>query len=731
MTLDNNAESFLNSDLSRALLELDGVETLAIHEQDLGTMNSCFARITSSKTPFPRLRNLQFTELDLYNSSYGRSDYISLNTEPWRNGSPLRIFLEQRRKMGVPIEVLDYNLCLGGRRNLSFLEEEMNDIGLKIKWTSVAVLNPSSPNETLVTVYEEYVCGSGNPGKLELWCTDAEYLSRFAYLTIQPVYSGSFFTFVEALRRTEVRPSVTTALQLLLPDNHQGQHKEVMGGQSSPPIEKIPIEILWRIFWMNTDMDEDEPVLNRQHIHTRKRALTSTRRSSQVCSHWRQVLLRSPSIWGRVIDLDLFQWQRTGHWMEEVFRRTAESPLHIKGDPRRHKVDYLVDLLDIAWDRVCVLHVHVAVDKQQFDRISEIVSRPARSLQIFSLDVQVAERSLTDKPAFTVRLFAGEAPFLKRYHHFPVSGTSFIQCPLWLSNLHTIIFTGEISPFDFTASQLLRTIKQMLRLEVLRLHFAFPSTDYLDECNDYDRVKLPNLHHIEIFESDAWPLTKFIDAFEPEPGCSIGVLTRHGSDSIENTTRDGLVLLLKAIYRYSDSYFRLFPPNSVHIEYQPQHLIIRDTSTSKPADLRLSLDIWTTWRQQADEIAPPALTSTELASFLYPPTAEGNKNYFQGVKQLSLSSYADAKTIHPSYIDLLSMLAGLENVETLSISERSLATFNSCIAKLKKIAIAFPSVWREIWVKIIARTIFAFSALSLLLQCIYVAEIENANKELT
>ncbi|KAF9552561.1 hypothetical protein CPC08DRAFT_714515, partial [Agrocybe pediades] len=443
---------------------------------------------------------------------------------------------------------------------------------------------------------------------------------------------------------------------------------------------------------MNTDMDEDELVLNRQHIHTRKRALTSTRRSSQVCSHWRQVLLQSPSIWGRVIDLDLFQWQRTGHWMEEVFRRTAESPLHIKGDPRRHKVDYLVDLLDIAWDRVCVLHVHVAVDKQQFDRISEIVSRPARSLQNFSLDVQVAERSLTDKPAFTVRLFAGEAPFLKRYHHFPVSGTSFIQCPLWLSNLHTIIFTGEISPFDFTASQLLRTIKQMLRLEVLRLHFAFPSTDYLDECNDYDRVKLPNLRHIEIFESDAWPLTKFIDAFEPEPGCGIGVLTRHGSDSIENTTRDGLVLLLKAIYRYSDSYFRLSPPNSVHIEYQPQHLIIRDTSTSKPADLRLSLDIWTTWRQQADEIAPPALTSTELASFLYPPTAEGNKNYFQGVKQLSLSSYADAETIHPSYIDLLSMLAGLENVETLSISERSLATFNSCIAKLKKIAIPFPSV---------------------------------------
>ncbi|KDR84473.1 hypothetical protein GALMADRAFT_237349 [Galerina marginata CBS 339.88] len=52
-------------------------------------------------------------------------------------------------------------------------------------------------------------------------------------------------------------------------------------------------------------------------------ALKDTRRTSQVCHRWRQILLEYPLVWGRLIDLNaLCKVTVKEEWGNEVLRRS-------------------------------------------------------------------------------------------------------------------------------------------------------------------------------------------------------------------------------------------------------------------------------------------------------------------------------------------------------------------------------------------------------------------------
>ena len=95
------------------------------------------------------------------------------------------------------------------------------------------------------------------------------------------------------------------------------------------PINKLPNDVLFFIFSINADMTDESP----QCWDDKKlpyRALHVTRHTSQVSKYWRTLVLESPTIWARIIDLELFR-PSLESWREEVLRRCGKCLLSVKG----------------------------------------------------------------------------------------------------------------------------------------------------------------------------------------------------------------------------------------------------------------------------------------------------------------------------------------------------------------------------------------------------------------
>ncbi|KDR80339.1 hypothetical protein GALMADRAFT_153974, partial [Galerina marginata CBS 339.88] len=68
---------------------------------------------------------------------------------------------------------------------------------------------------------------------------------------------------------------------------------------------------------------EDESISWGQHFrNTRYSPLNTVRLTSQVCSHWREIILGSPIIWASTIELQILR-QKSDNWRKEVMRRTG------------------------------------------------------------------------------------------------------------------------------------------------------------------------------------------------------------------------------------------------------------------------------------------------------------------------------------------------------------------------------------------------------------------------
>lgn len=91
---------------------------------------------------------------------------------------------------------------------------------------------------------------------------------------------------------------------------------------SSTPINGINIndDVLLSILTMNANMFSD------------KQALNTTRIASQVCRQWRGLLLDTPSLWAKLIDMNGIRCAPSLEWGIELIRRSGTSPLWINAN---------------------------------------------------------------------------------------------------------------------------------------------------------------------------------------------------------------------------------------------------------------------------------------------------------------------------------------------------------------------------------------------------------------
>lgn len=78
------------------------------------------------------------------------------------------------------------------------------------------------------------------------------------------------------------------------------------------PILKLNRDLLWEIFGRSDSLD-------------------GIRHLSHVCWKWREILLESPSIWARNVDLDALH-QKSAYWRNLVLERTGKAILDIVRD---------------------------------------------------------------------------------------------------------------------------------------------------------------------------------------------------------------------------------------------------------------------------------------------------------------------------------------------------------------------------------------------------------------
>ncbi|KAF9474918.1 hypothetical protein BDN70DRAFT_898572 [Pholiota conissans] len=191
--------------------------------------------------------------------------------------------------------------------------------------------------------------------------------------------------------------------------------------QPVSPISKLDNYLLWLIFSINSVWSEDR-VRTAVYKHP-KNALTTTRRSSQVCSFWRAILLASPKIWGNCIDVGMPGWQST-EWRDEVIRRTGKALLSVynTGDHRialnTSQRTFVLYLIQNHWRRIRVFHVVLRSAEVFNDPIARnAFASPAPNLEVFSMESN-SDSSIIIHFEKDTYLFGNDAPVLTKFAMF-------------------------------------------------------------------------------------------------------------------------------------------------------------------------------------------------------------------------------------------------------------------------------------------------------------------------
>ncbi|KAF8963006.1 hypothetical protein BDZ97DRAFT_2076110 [Flammula alnicola] len=247
--------------------------------------------------------------------------------------------------------------------------------------------------------------------------------------------------------------------------------------RSRSPIDALSQDLLWKIFLMNANMEEDYKESHFVEVKERHppelSALTTTVQTSHVCRYWRELILGWPSVWCRVIDFDALL-HRKDWWKNEVMLRTQQSPLSVRGTVNLRQPiprSFFISLLNDNWARIRTFDVMVQFSYEDNPSMWQVFSRPAPQLESFklTLDRNVQVNPVRKPPAI---VFSNYAPLLREFgcHSLDIS-----FCGSALSHIGVLELSGRIE-VRIAPSKLIETLQHMVFLESLTLDWAIEDT---------------------------------------------------------------------------------------------------------------------------------------------------------------------------------------------------------------------------------------------------------------
>ncbi|KDR68134.1 hypothetical protein GALMADRAFT_146618 [Galerina marginata CBS 339.88] len=332
-----------------------------------------------------------------------------------------------------------------------------------------------------------------------------------------------------------------------------------------PPILNIYPEILWNILSILTEGFWTD------------NALKSIRLCSQLCQFWRQCILDSPSIWGKLINFNEFCHSKD-QWMEEVMRRSGSTLLWIKGPIHGETADrtkaletFFFSILNNHWDRIQRIHIGLWRFDAQDHYNWTAVLRPAPHLQIFKVSPPFASVPWFSMPC----LFADHAPNLhifNAHEAFPIYPEA-----RWLSALRTVNLC-----FPLALPEILDALGAMNLLESLTI-----SIDSLDRESpmthaDTTLIDLPNLSQLWI-NSNLSTTLHIIAALRVASSCSFQI---YCTDTY--FTLDAESSSLTPLFKLIQNYFHSYRPKKVWLTARRCEYLFSDCDSAYPEAPRTS-----------------------------------------------------------------------------------------------------------------------------------------------
>ncbi|PPQ69052.1 hypothetical protein CVT26_003757 [Gymnopilus dilepis] len=340
---------------------------------------------------------------------------------------------------------------------------------------------------------------------------------------------------------------------------------------------RLPQDIQWHMFSfvanMNAPLEYDTFTDSNLLQSTALEDLIS---ASQVCEAWRNILLRSSSIWAKVLRLDVLS-QYSEEWREEILRRTGTAQLCIMGRIRgpTRIYAYGASLISGQWhrDRIRMLDVRVGRDALSQKSLWDTFLRPAPHLLTFTIVFEGA-RNLDITPRGSL-LFAGDAPRLRNFCTKAITSTIDSS---WSRNIRRL----HLEAAAFGVADILEALKHMPTLEYLDIHyFAGPAPSLLPA---EESIILPNLADLRITNKLELSLP-FIHAICPSNRCALIWATIGIAHS--PVSNDAALMIQRALRRFSSGYFKSGKVKSLRLALGEGRFEFGTTSSvyNPPADI--------------------------------------------------------------------------------------------------------------------------------------------------
>ena len=376
----------------------------------------------------------------------------------------------------------------------------------------------------------------------------------FVWLYLIPAfYISSFATYTHS----RVPQNSVLVERISTPSSHRALNMAsgMVLERPDPPIFSLSSDVLQEILIFR--------------VNNKPPVLRDVKSISQVCRHWREIVVDWPSLWGRVISLDELNQVRDD-WRTEVLHREKTSALHIFGileDIRM--LDFVLSLMDTQWSRIRRLELDIiaSLPAQADDRWRTIL-RPAPLLQSFVVDIHRAPYAAitsSQKP-----LFGGHAPQLNTFIPSAID-YNFQGSSGWTSTLRRLELT---SMHPFTISQLLEALKCMQQLECLQLN----PNGFRGNLNDIyqftksPHVRLPRLIYIHMDYGRFWSAISLLDHIYPAPGCALDISIR----GVEIPTEERVGEFQQVVSRYTENYYGLGIATDLHLGMSSSYFSISD-----------------------------------------------------------------------------------------------------------------------------------------------------------
>lgn len=310
-------------------------------------------------------------------------------------------------------------------------------------------------------------------------------------------------------------------------------------------------------------------------------ALRTTRTTSQVCQRWRTLMLDTPSLWAKLIDVDCISFAMNSvEWRKELMKRTGTALLWIRvesirktqpAEPSEHIRTFFFDTVRENWHRLQRLEMTIRVDTIFHPSSWITFGRPAPVLETFNVTFERMGPQHAEDPADIPlsTLFSGCAPMLRT---FILTCFTIAQGAPWLCHLHSMEIDGNTYNVRLlldilSSTHCLRELKiEDLRHEDISTPLpiaSLPHLNYLGYRGNSQEGSIL-LDHIQI-PSDCWLHVPGSNMENPKPA-----------------TEEQYLSIATTFIQYLQRYLQSYVPHSIELGHFSDHSIHVQIGTKHP-----------------------------------------------------------------------------------------------------------------------------------------------------